>query len=97
MFREGTFNFVNEKLLVNNNSEIQFNLTDFKLHLSEIILHKTEIQVHYTEILLQMSEIQLQESEIKFHLSNRLVNSLVAIIFVLFCELKQFVNIKLWD
>ena len=39
MFREGTFNFVIEKLLVNNNSEIQFHLTEIKLHLSEIILH----------------------------------------------------------
>ena len=55
MFREVTFNFVFEKLLLNNNSEIQFHLTEIKLHLYEIILHKTEIQVHYTEILLQMS------------------------------------------
>ena len=57
MFRKDTFNFVIKKLLVNNNSEIQFHLTKIKLQLSEIILHKTEIQVHYTEILLQMSEI----------------------------------------
>ena len=46
MFREDAFNFVFEKLLVNNDSEIQFHLTEIKLHLSEIILHKTEIQVH---------------------------------------------------
>ena len=46
MFREDTFNFVSEKLLVNTDSEIQFHLTEIKLHLSEIILHKTEIQVH---------------------------------------------------
>ena len=52
MFRKDTFNFVFEKLLVDNDSEIQF-------HLSEIILHKTEIQ-------LQESEIQLQKSEVQF-------------------------------
>ena len=46
MLRESAFNFVFEKLLVNNNSEIQFHLTEIKLRLSEIILHKTEIQVH---------------------------------------------------
>ena len=44
MLREDTFNFVFEKLLVNNDSEIQFHLTEIKLHLSEIILHKTEIK-----------------------------------------------------
>ena len=37
MFREGTFNFVIEILLANNNSEIQFHLTEIKLHLSKII------------------------------------------------------------
>ena len=41
MFRKGTFNFVFEKLLVNNDSKIQFHLTEIKLHLSEIILHNS--------------------------------------------------------
>ena len=36
MFREDTFNFVFQKLLVNNDSEIEFHLTEIKLHLSEI-------------------------------------------------------------
>ena len=53
MFRKDTFNFVFEKLLVDNDSEIQF--------------HLTEIQFHLSEIQLQESVIQLQESEIKFH------------------------------
>ena len=46
MFREDAFNFVLEKLLVNNDFEIQFHLMEIKLNLSEIILHTTEIQVH---------------------------------------------------
>ena len=57
MFREDAFNFIIEKLLVNNDSEIQFHLTEIKLYLSEIIL--------------QMSEIELQEFEIKFYLSEK--------------------------
>ena len=56
MFRKDTFNFVFEKLLVDNDSEIQFHLTEIQLQESEINLQQSEIQ-------LQQSEIQLQESE----------------------------------
>ena len=46
MFRIGTFNFVYEKLLVNNEySEIQFHLTEIKLYFSEILLHKSSSMV----------------------------------------------------
>ena len=34
MLREDTFNFVFGKLLVNNDSEIQFHLTEIKIHMS---------------------------------------------------------------
>ena len=56
MFREDTFNFVFEKLLVDNDSEIQFHFTEIKLHLSEIILHKTEMHKTHFTISVQSSE-----------------------------------------
>ena len=52
MFRKDTFNFVFEKLLVDNDSEIQFHLTEIQLQQSEIQLQQSEIKFHLSEINL---------------------------------------------
>ena len=45
MFRKDTFNFVFEKLLVDNDSEIQFHLTEIQLQESKIKFHLSEIDL----------------------------------------------------
>ena len=44
MFRKHTFNFVFEKVFVDNDSEIQFHLTEIQLQESEIQLQQSEMK-----------------------------------------------------